>query len=209
MSRVLRSDFFETKYTAKIAQDLLGKFLIRKIGRKTISYMITEAEAYCGSEDKASHAHKGKTKRNEPMFGSAGNWYVYLIYGMYHMLNIVTGPKNYPAAILIRGLEGTCPVRSRSPQGDCSTAFGRAASNGMNGPGKLTKKLKITKVLNNKKAIPKNGLWIEDRGVKINKKDIKKSARIGVGYAGPVWSKKKLRFFICHSALDAESRKRN
>ena len=91
---------------------------------------------------------------------------------MYQMLNIVTGPKNYPAAILIRGLEG------------------------VNGPGKLTKRLKINKVLNNKKAVPKNGLWIEDRGVKIKKKDIKKSARIGVGYAGPVWSKKKLRFFI-------------
>ena len=172
MGRILRSDFFENKNTAKTAQNLLGKFLVRKIGRKTVVYMITEVEAYCGLEDKASHAHRGKTNRNEPMFGSAGNWYVYLIYGMYQMLNIVTGPKNYPAAILIRGLEGG------------------------NGPGKLTKRLKINKVLNNKKAVPKNGLWIEDRGVKIKKKDIKKSARIGVGYAGPVWSKKKLRFFI-------------
>jgi len=172
MTKILRSDFFKTKDTAKIAQNLLGKFLVRKIGRKTTAYMITESEAYCGLEDKASHAHKGKTKRNEPMFGSAGNWYVYLIYGMYQMLNIVTGPKNYPAAILIRGLESA------------------------SGPGKLTKKLKITKVLNNKKAVSKNGLWIEDRGVKINKKDIKKSARIGVDYAGPIWSKKKLRFFI-------------
>ena len=180
MRKLLKSKFFESKNTAQIANDLLGKFLIRKIGRKTDAYMITEVEAYCGLEDRASHAHKGKTKRNEPMFGSAGHWYVYLIYGMYQMLNIVTGPKNYPAAILIRGLEGTCPERSRR----------------INGPGKITKKLKINKFLNNKLAVPKNGLWIEDRGAKINKKDIKKSARIGVDYAGPVWSKKKLRFFI-------------
>lgn len=199
MTKILRSDFFKTKNTAKIAQNLLGKFLVRKIGRKTVAYMITEAEAYCGLEDRASHAHKGKTKRNEPMFGSAGHWYVYLIYGMYYMLNIVTGPKDYPAAILIRGLESACPVRSRSPQSVRSHSLkARAVSNGINGPGKLTKKLKINKFLNSKLAVPKNGLWIEDRGVKINKKDIKKSARVGVGYAGPVWSKKKLRFFIQH-----------
>ena len=172
MRKILRSKFFESKNTAKIAQNLLGKFLVRKVRGRIVTYMIMEAEAYCGLEDKASHAHKGKTKRNEPMFGSAGNWYVYLIYGMYHMLNIVTGPKNYPAAILIRGLEG------------------------ISGPGKLTKKLKINKFLNDKSAVPKNGLWIEDRGLKINKKDIKRSARIGVSYAGPIWSKKKLRFFL-------------
>ncbi|MEK7478443.1 MAG: DNA-3-methyladenine glycosylase [Patescibacteria group bacterium] len=172
MTKILRSNFFESKNTAKIAQNLLGKFLVRRSRKKTVAYMITEVEAYCGLEDKASHAHKGKTKRNEPMFGSADHWYVYLIYGMYQMLNIVTSPKNYPAAILIRGLEGA------------------------SGPGKLTKKLKINNFLNNKKAVPKNGLWIEDRGVKIKNIDIKKSARIGVDYAGPVWSKKKLRFFI-------------
>ena len=93
--------------------------MVRRSRKKTVAYMITEVEAYCGLEDKAPHAHKGKTKRNEPMFGSADHWYVYLIYGMYQMLNIVTSPKNYPAAILIRGLEGA------------------------SGPGKLTKKLKI------------------------------------------------------------------
>jgi DNA-3-methyladenine glycosylase len=170
--KVLTENFFESKKTDKIAYDLIGKFLIRKIGRKSKAYMITEVEAYCGPEDKASHAHKGKTKRNEPMFNSAGRWYIYLVYGMHYMLNIVTGPKKYPAAILIRGLKN------------------------VGGPGRVTKKLKIDKSLNNKKAIPKNNLWIEDRGVKINKKDIKKSARIGVDYAGPIWAKKKLRFFI-------------
>ncbi|MEK7462873.1 MAG: DNA-3-methyladenine glycosylase [Patescibacteria group bacterium] len=193
MTKILRSNFFEDKNTAKIAKNLLGKFLVRKIGIKTVAYMITEAEAYCGSEDKASHAYKGKTKRNEPMFGSAGYWYIYLIYGMYQILNIVTGPKNYPAAILIRGLEGACPA---CPSEVSSRRREHSRRTAINGPGKLTKKLKINKFLNNKLAVPKNGLWIEDRGVKIKSKDIKKSARIGVDYAGPVWPKKKLRFFI-------------
>ena len=182
MLKILSPLFFQNKNTVKIAKNLIGKFLVREYKEKIKAYMITEVEAYCGMEDKASHAHKGKTERNTPMFNSAGRWYVYLIYGMYYMLNIVTGPQNYPAAILIRCISIASLEHSRM------TAI--------NGPGKLTKKLKINKVLNNKKAVPKNDLWIEDRGVKINKKDIKKSARIGVDYAGPVWSKKKLRFFL-------------
>ena len=86
-----------------MAENLLGKYLVRKIGNKEIALKINEIEAYDGFEDKASHAHKGKTERNKVMFGEAGNWYIYLVYGMHNMLNIVTGKKDYPAAILIRG----------------------------------------------------------------------------------------------------------
>ena len=96
---------FYNQSTLKIARLLLGKFLIRKIGKKTIIGQITETEAYVGPKDKASHASRGKTPRTAIMFGESGFWYIYLIYGMYYCLNIVTERKNYPAAVLIRAIK--------------------------------------------------------------------------------------------------------
>ncbi|MBI3634090.1 MAG: DNA-3-methyladenine glycosylase [Candidatus Yonathbacteria bacterium] len=168
--KILSQNFFE-RDTLTVARELLGKYLVKKIRGNEIAMMITEVEAYDGFEDKASHAHKGETARNKPMFGKAGVWYVYLVYGMHEMLNIVTGRKGYPAAVLIRGVEGIA------------------------GPGRLTKFLKITRAQNNTLAGRKSGLWIEDRGVVINNKRIKKTSRIGVLYAG-VWAKKKYRFLL-------------
>ena len=84
-----------------VCKDILGKFLV--IGDK--KYIITEVEAYDGQDDEACHARHGKTQRNAPMFAAPGCWYVYMIYGMYYMLNIVTGPGKHPSAILIRGLK--------------------------------------------------------------------------------------------------------
>lgn len=167
--KVLTKKFFG-RPALIVAQKLLGKYLVRQIGTKTIKYLITEVEAYDGFKDKASHASRGKTKRNAPMFGEAGRWYVYFTYGMHYMLNIVTGPKNYPAAVLIRGAQGT------------------------SGPARVTKKLKIDKNFNNKIASPKTGLWIADGGIKIKNNKIQKLPRVGVSYAGQFWSKKKWRF---------------
>jgi len=163
---------FFNRHVLKVAEDLLGKYLIRKIGRKIIALPITEVEAYDGPRDKACHASRGKTPRTEPMFGPGGRFYVYFCYGIHWMLNIVTGPKNYPSAILIR------------------------AAGHINGPAKLTRYLKINKSLNAKEALPENGLWFEDRAVRIKKSKIKKSPRIGVSYAGPVWSEKPYRFTL-------------
>ncbi len=155
-----------------VARDLLGKFLVRKVGGKELALMITEVEAYDGLEDKASHASRGRTARNLPMFGPAGRWYVYLVYGNHFMLNIVTGDKDYPAAVLLRGVEG------------------------VNGPGRLTKQFRVAKSFNNKPANKKIGLWLEDRGVKIKRKEIKTGPRIGVAYAGPRWASKPYRFYL-------------
>lgn len=166
----LKKEFFE-RPTLKVARDLLGKFLCRKLGGRTVRLLITEVEAYDGLDDKASHAHRGKTKRNTQMFGEAGKWYVYFVYGMYFMLNIVTEKEGYPAAVLIRGIEG------------------------IDGPGKLTKFLKIDKRFNGKLATKKTGLWIEDHGVKIKKSQIKTSPRIGVHYAEE-WKDKHYRFYL-------------
>lgn len=170
MKKVLGKSFFE-RDTLVVARELLGKYLVHKIKGKEIASMITEVEAYDGFDDKASHAYKGKTKRNEVMFGEAGRWYVYLVYGMYEMLNIVTGAQGYPSAVLIRGTEQT------------------------EGPGRLTKLLHIPRTYNGMCATRKNMLWIEDRGVVIPKQEIKRTARVGVDYAG-VWAKKKYRFVV-------------
>ncbi len=170
-ARILPPSFWE-RDTQKAAEELLGKFLVRKTGKKKMAAMITEVEVYDGFSDRASHASRGVTKRNEPMFGSSGNFYVYLNYGIHWMLNVVTREKGYPAAILIRGTDK------------------------VSGPGRLTKFFKITGVLNGKPAAKKSGLWFEDRGVKIEKKQVAKTPRIGVDYAGPKWAKARKRFLL-------------
>lgn len=171
MRKILKEDFFE-RDTLTVARGLLGKYLVRTWQGSEYAYLITEVEAYDGFEDTASHAHRGETKRNAPMFGHAGMWYIYLVYGMYDMLNIVTGKHGYPAAVLIRGAQG------------------------VSGPGRLTKKLHITRTLNALPASRRSGLWIEDRGFVVKDGDTERTPRIGVAYAGPVWSRKKYRFVL-------------
>jgi len=174
MRKILTPQFFR-RPTLTVAKDMLGKFLVRRIGKKEINLMITEVEAYDGPEDKASHASRGKTERNKIMFGDAGNWYIYFTYGMHWMLNVVVGSKGYPAAILIRETDK------------------------ISGPARITKYLKIDKKFNAKPANKKTGLWIEDRpacagrGVKIKPSMIKRNKRIGVAYAGK-WADKPYRF---------------
>ncbi|MCL5733108.1 MAG: DNA-3-methyladenine glycosylase, partial [Patescibacteria group bacterium] len=181
MAEILNQKFFN-RPTTKVAKELLGKFLVcrfpresapdlRKSASHEMAVMITETEAYDGPNDKASHASRGKTKRTEPMFGKAGNFYVYLIYGMYYLLNIVTGPKNYPAAVLIRGVKITGPRRE---------IRANAKPPKLNGPGKITKYLGITNKINAKPADRKTGVWFEDRGIKIKPGQIVAGKRIGV-----------------------------
>lgn len=170
--RALTEKFFN-RPTLVVARELLGKYLVRRQGKKLEKFIITEVEAYGGFNDLASHASRGKTVRNAPMFSKAGVWYVYFTYGMHWMLNVVTGPENFPAAVLIRGVKG------------------------INGPARLTKYLKIDKRFNNKLAISKTGLWVENNSKIENwKLKIENSPRIGVAYAGPIWSKKPWRFLL-------------
>lgn len=166
-------NFYE-RDTVLAARELLGKKIVRIYRGKKIEGIITETEAYHGFDDKASHASRGKTERTRVMFGEAGRIYVYLIYGMYHCLNIVTGKKDFPAAVLIRG------VKFLNGHAD--------------GPGKVCNFLKIDKRLNEKPLSKKTRLLIKD-GIKINPKNILSSRRIGVDYAGK-WAKKPWRFYI-------------
>lgn len=169
--RILNREFF-ARPTLLVARELLGKYLVRRHNGKTYTAMITEVEAYDGYRDKGSHAAKGETSRNAPMFGDAGVWYVYLVYGMHNMLNIVTREKGYPAALLIRGVEG------------------------VNGPGRLTKAFHIIRAQNGKNAVRASGLWIEDRGVLFSPGSITRSPRIGIDYAGELWAGKHWRFSV-------------
>ncbi len=173
MKKVLPQEFYN-RDARVVAQELLGKYLVRKLKNKMYAYPIVETEAYVGPQDLACHASKGRTKRTEPMFGPPGYTYVYLIYGMYHCLNVVTGKQDYPAAVLIRAL------------GDPSCS----------GPGKLCRVLEISREDNLFPIFKKfSNIWIEDRGVKISPRQIKKTPRIGVDYAGE-WKDKPFRYLL-------------
>lgn len=163
-SRILKRNFYN-KNTLEVAKALLGMILVRKINGREIRAKITETEAYMGEDDLASHASRGRTPRTELMFGEAGHAYIYLVYGMYHCLNIVTEKKNFPAAVLIRAasIEGTEYKKT-------------------NGPGKLCKVLEIDKSLNGIDVTSGKKLWIEE-GIGISNDKIKSSERIGVAYA--------------------------
>ncbi|MFH0890974.1 MAG: DNA-3-methyladenine glycosylase [Candidatus Liptonbacteria bacterium] len=168
---ILDRNFFN-RPTEAVARELLGKYLVRRIGDRVIAAMITETEAYDGFKDKGSHAYRGKTKRNQLMFGPAGNWYVYFTYGRHWMLNIVTREKDYPGAVLIRGVAG------------------------VSGPGRVAKFFQIDGGISGLRASPALRLWLENRGMRVPPGRIKRSARIGIDYAGPYWSKRKWRFLL-------------
>jgi len=202
MQKIFPQKFFN-RPTLEVAKDLLGKVLIRKIGNKKISLIITEVEAYDGFKDKASHASRGKTERNKIMFEQAGCFYVYFTYGMHNMLNIVTGPKNYPAAILIRaGVIKQNNIKTIKQSDNKTIQLYNYSTIVLNGPARLTKFLKIDKKFNNLRATLKNNLWFEDHGIKIKLHPADDGAgiiakkRIGVDYAGKTWANKKWNFSI-------------
>lgn len=168
---VLPESFFQ-RPAARVARDLLGHNLVRRRGSTLIPYMITETEAYEGPHDLASHSSRGRTKRTEVMFGPPGRFYVYLVYGLHWMLNVVTGDVGDAQAVLIRGVEGA------------------------SGPGRVAAALKINASLNGRAAIPASGLWFEQSPRAPRNLRVKRTPRIGVDYAGPIWSAKKLRFVI-------------
>lgn len=151
---------FYSRDTHMVARELLGKLLVRNYRGRIFSARITEVEAYVGEDDLASHARFGKTKRNAVMYGKAGHAYIYFIYGMYDMLNIVTDKKDFPAAVLVR------------------------SAGEWDGPGKLCKGLHITRAMSGEDLVTSKRLYIADGGFRVKARDIKTSPRIGVAYAG-------------------------
>jgi DNA-3-methyladenine glycosylase len=153
----------------EVARDLLGKALVRCLDGKRVALTVSETEAYLGPHDLACHAARGRTARTEVMYGPPGTLYVYFVYGLHWMLNVVTSPMDYPAAVLIRG------------------------AGQVSGPARLTRALGIDGALNGRAAEPRTGLWFA-RGESTG--NVIATPRIGVAYAGPRWAARKLRFII-------------
>lgn len=168
MNNRLPQSFFQQD-VLQVAPALLGKYLVRQFADGRIEkFRITETEAYRGEEDLACHARKGKTPRTEVMYLPGGHIYIYLIYGMYWMLNFVTGPADHPEAVLIREIEG------------------------FNGPGKLTKHLQLDKTFNTEALHFSERLWVEDAP---EVKHFQTGPRVGIDYAGDYWKNIDWRFF--------------
>ena len=167
----LQYEFF-VRDVLEVAPDLLGKYLVRRFPDGYINkYKITEVEAYRGQQDLACHASKGRTARTEIMYHNGGQIYVYLIYGMYWMLNFVTSKENIPQAVLIRGIEK------------------------YDGPGKLTKALKIDKSFYGEDLMASNRLWVE-YGKESSQVNILTTPRIGIDYSGEIYKNKLWRFIL-------------
>lgn len=158
---LVSKEYFRNTDTVFLARDLVGKTLVRKLpDGQYLKNMIVETEAYHGEDDKACHARFGRTARNQVMYQEGGIWYVYLCYGIHWLLNIVTGEKDFPSAILIRGVTN------------------------ISGPGRVTKELQINKTLNGLTADYESGLWFENNDFIPDKKSIIAIPRVGVDYAG-------------------------
>jgi DNA-3-methyladenine glycosylase len=169
MGKRLPQRFFADD-TVAVARALLGKVLVRRHAGGARAGVVVETEAYCGPHDLACHASKGRTARTEVMFGPPGHWYVYLIYGMYHCLNVVTERADYPAAVLIRGV---APLRG-VPDGVRT-----------DGPGRLCRAFDIGRELNAARAYGREAaLWFEDGGAAVPEDAIHATPRVGVDYAG-------------------------
>jgi DNA-3-methyladenine glycosylase len=167
--RKLQRDFF-ARDVLDVAPDLLSKILtIRSENGMIRGFSISETEAYRGSDDKACHASRGRTPRTDIMYREGGRLYVYFVYGMYWMLNIVTGAENDPQAVLIRGLE------------NC------------NGPGRVTMLLGIDRSFYGEDLLTSKRIWIEDQGII---PVYKTGPRVGINYAGEPWKSKLWRYFI-------------
>ena len=179
MPKILSKKFFD-RPTVTVAKELIGKYIVRQWRGQRIALRITETEAYDGPDDLASHASRGRTLRTQIMFGEARRFYVYFVYGMHWLVNIVTGPRDYPAAILLRAGSYYDPKTKRE--------------SAINGPARFAKFLNISKTQNGKRADKRTGLWFETRGMKIKPSQIMAQKRIGVDYAGPVWANKPYRF---------------
>jgi DNA-3-methyladenine glycosylase len=178
----LTRDFF-IRDTKKVAKELLGKYLVRRTKSGDMVGKIIEVEAYLGPKDKASHSYNyKKTKRTEIMYEKPGTIYVYLIYGMYYCLNVITEPEGMPTAVLIRqlfpieGIKQIIENRKRRVR--------KNFKNLVDGPGKLCMALNISKnEFNGKDCCSDESNLFFIHGEKVIDEDIVANKRIGIAYA--------------------------
>jgi DNA-3-methyladenine glycosylase len=192
--KALPRDFYTRADVLAVARRLLGQILVvpAEDGMR-VAGRIVETEAYRGPLDRASHAHGGRrTARNEAMYGIGGTAYVFFVYGMHHHVNVVTGPRDVPHAVLLRALEpidGIEVMRRRRPgQPDHQLA---------SGPGKLCAALGIDRTFDRADLLG-DRIWIEPGDEPVGAALIARGPRIGIDYAG-AWIERPWRFWIRHS----------
>jgi DNA-3-methyladenine glycosylase len=176
---VLPRDFY-ARPTLDVARDLIGAVFVHKSAAGLASGVIVETEAYIGESDPACHAAPGRTRRNAPLYGPPGMAYVYLNYGIHYLVNAVTEPDGWPAAVLIRALEpldGEALMRRRRARDTGRPARGFAAAELCRGPGNLTRALGIS-LAQNLSDLTSGPLRIEDRG--LPRREIAWTPRIGI-----------------------------
>lgn len=183
MKKLPRS--FYDRNTITVAKELLGKYLIHDIDGIQRIGKIVETEAYLGPHDLAAHSARGLTARTEVMFGPPGYAYVYLIYGVYYCMNVVTEPKGHASAVLLRAIEPIQNVGGRTQ-----------------GPGLLCRALQIDKHLNNHDLLSEDFYIAEPP--EPEPIIIVKRPRIGVDYAQH-WAKRLLRFYIKNNPFISRS----
>jgi len=196
---------FYTRDTLLVAKELLGKYIVRRIGKRFLVGKIVETEAYIGPKDKASHSYQWKvTKRNLAEFLEGGHVYIYLCYGMYWQLNITTSENCTPECVLIRAIEpiikskdfGDSKYQAPNPKQilNSNDQNSKKIINLANGPGKVCKWLKLNRSFYGEDLVESKKIWLE-QGEKVKNSEIVKSKRIGIDYAGS-WRHKLWRFYI-------------
>src|SRR3989338_5479762 len=195
MTRRLQRGFF-LKPTLDVSKALIGKFLIHEYKGQKLGGMIVETEAYIGKKDKAAHSYRGRrTPRTEVEYGAGGPVYIYMVYGMHYQLNFVTAGKEERECVLIGALEPVAGIETMK-----KLRKTRDLNNLTNGPGKLCQALHLDKTLYGADLCARDSkLYIEDRGVKVGSREIKKGQRIGIDYAGPYWARVHWRFWLDRS----------
>ncbi len=177
---ILSAAYYQNSNVVETAKDLIGKTICTNIHNKITGGIITETEAYAGVIDKAAHSYGGRrTKRTEVMYSKGGVSYVYLCYGIHHLLNIVTNKKDVPEAILIRAIHPTIGIPEILRRRNASSL----TKNLCVGPGKVSQALGIN-LLHNNLSLTGKTIWLQDDKIKFDKSKIQSGPRIGVDYAG-------------------------
>ena len=188
MNERLKANFYH-KSALHLAQDLLGKYLVRETRKGTKVGRIVETEAYLGEKDRAAHSFQGRrTERTKVLYLSGGRIYIYLVYGMYWQLNITAGGKNQPECVLIRALETEDNIKLT------------------NGPGKLCRYLDLDKSFYGENLVTSLKIWLEDRHQVIRPNQIIATPRVGIDYAQE-WKNKPLRFYLKNSIFVSQLKK--
>jgi DNA-3-methyladenine glycosylase len=178
----LPRSYYMSDEVTHLAKDLLGKYLVTNIHGHRCSGKIVETEAYRGPDDRACHAYNNrKTPRTEVIYEPGGVAYIYICYGMHHLMNVVTGPEDRAHAILIRALEPAEGAGIMAGRRQLAVSDYRLTK----GPGALSLALGLTNTLSGTSLYkPSSPVWIEDRGMSVRSGEICSGPRIGVESAG-------------------------